>query len=56
MRIANKIFAVFNFAVGAWTHENDDIKSTAKMSTYIRYIGAAVIMWITEVDTIMKIL
>ena len=31
------------------------IKSTVKMSTYIRYIGAAVIIWMTEVDTIMKL-
>ena len=39
------------------THENDEIKSTAKMSTYIWYnIGAVVIIWITEVGTIMKLL
>ena len=39
------------------THENDEIKSTAKMSTYIWYnIGAVVLIWITEVGTIMKLL
>ena len=45
-----------NFAFGTWTHENDEIKSTVKMSMYIRHIGAVVIIWMTEVDTIMKLL
>ena len=54
MRIAEQ--NVFNFAVGAWTHEKDKIKSTTKMLTYMVYIGAVEIIWMTEVDTIMKLL
>ena len=37
-----EIFAVLNFADGAWTHENSEIKSTAKMSRYIYMVLAVV--------------
>ena len=32
--LLNEIFTVFNFMVGVWTHENSEIKSIAKISTY----------------------
>ena len=34
MRIAEWKCRGFNFAVGAWTRKNSEIKSTAKISTY----------------------